>query len=73
VPCRIGSQRGFELIHTAILDTKDKKIEPNLFSDLLHTLEKGSLCGLGAGLPLPVNNILEYFKDELKPYFRGLR
>jgi NADH:ubiquinone oxidoreductase subunit F (NADH-binding) len=37
--------------------------------DLLETLEKGSLCALGGGLPLPVKNALHYFPEELNVYF----
>jgi len=37
---------------------------------LLDTLEQGSLCALGGGLPLPVKNALMYFEDELKEYFK---
>ncbi|MCB0684396.1 MAG: hypothetical protein KDC32_26310, partial [Saprospiraceae bacterium] len=32
-------------------------------------LEKGSLCALGGGMPLPVRNALQYFREELDPYF----
>ena len=41
-----------------------------LMTDLLETLEIGSLCALGGGLPLPVKNALQYFGDELKMYFK---
>ena len=44
-------------------------IDRNLFDDLLETLEIGSLCALGGGVPLPVKNALDYFEDELKSYF----
>ena len=37
--------------------------------DLLETMETGSLCALGSGLPLPVKNAMKYFEDELLPYF----
>jgi NADH-quinone oxidoreductase subunit F len=40
-----------------------------LFTDLLTTLKTSSLCALGGGIPLPVNNALEYFHEELKRYF----
>ena len=66
-PCRIGSTRGYELIEKA--RTSDVPIDVTLFSDLLETLETGSLCALGGGLPLPVKNALHYFKEELSPYF----
>jgi NADH-quinone oxidoreductase subunit F len=38
--------------------------------DLLETLEIGSLCALGGGLPLGIKNALHYFQDELQYYFR---
>ena len=45
------------------------KIDRTLFDDLLHTLEIGSLCAHGGGLPLPIRNALQYFDEELKDYF----
>ncbi len=67
-PCRIGSTRGKELLQKA--QTSQFKIDRRLFDDLLETLEKGSLCALGGGLPLPVKNALRYFEGELQGYFR---
>jgi NADH-quinone oxidoreductase subunit F len=66
-PCRLGTKRGHELAQKALTD--GYKIDRDLFRDLLDTLEKGSLCAHGGGIPLPVRNALAYFKDELKPYF----
>lgn len=63
-PCRLGSTRGKEMFEKAIHD--DYKIERNLLNDLLETMEIGSLCALGGGLPLPIKNALHYFEDELK-------
>lgn len=65
-PCRLGSQRGFELFEKAIND--DYKIDRELLDDLLETMEISSLCALGGGLPLPIKNALEFFKDELEQY-----
>jgi NADH:ubiquinone oxidoreductase subunit F (NADH-binding) len=31
----------------------------------------GSLCALGGGLPLAIRNALQYFGDELAPYFEN--
>lgn len=56
-PCRIGSVRGAELL-------VDKDYDPILLDDLLETLEQGSLCALGGGLPLAIKNLLQYFPDE---------
>lgn len=66
-PCSIGSVRGMELIQKARME--DFKIDRKLMNDLLETLEMGSLCALGGGLPLGVKNALEYFDKELKAYF----
>jgi len=67
-PCRIGSHRGMELLQKA--QNSDYKIDRQLFDDLLETLEIGSLCALGGGIPLPVKNTLHYFDNELKRYFK---
>ena len=66
-PCRLGTKRGQELAEKAI--NSDYKIDRKLFNDLLTTLEQGSLCAHGGGIPLPVRNALQYFDDELKEYF----
>ena len=66
-PCRLGTKRGHELSTKAL--NSDYKIDRKLFDDLLTTLEKGSLCAHGGGIPLPVRNALQYFESELKDYF----
>jgi len=66
-PCRIGSFRGMEMLQKA--QNSAYKIDHQLFDDLLETLEIGSLCALGGGVPLPIKNALQYFNDELKNYF----
>ena len=66
-PCRLGSTRGYELLKKA--QQSEYKIDRTLFDDLVETLEIGSLCALGGGLPLPVKNALQYFDKELSPYF----
>ncbi|MFA5299645.1 MAG: NADH-ubiquinone oxidoreductase-F iron-sulfur binding region domain-containing protein [Lutibacter sp.] len=67
-PCRIGSYRGMEMLQKA--QHENYKIDRELFDDLLETLEIGSLCALGGGIPLPVKNALQYFGGELKQYFK---
>jgi NADH-quinone oxidoreductase subunit F len=66
-PCRLGSARGHELLSGAA--EKGEVIDRKLFDDLLETMQLGSLCALGGGLPLPVKNALQYFGDELNDYF----
>jgi NADH:ubiquinone oxidoreductase subunit F (NADH-binding) len=65
-PCRIGSYRGTDLLRRAI--NHGEKIDKELFSDLLETMQLGSLCALGGGLPLPVKNVLQYFNSELEVF-----
>lgn len=66
-PCRLGTKRGQEMTHKAL--NSEYKIDRKLFQDLLTTLQQGSLCAHGGGIPLPIQNALTYFDDELKPYF----
>lgn len=66
-PCRIGSHRGYEMLQKA--QNEDYRIDRQLFDDLIETLEIGSLCALGGGIPLPLKNALNYFEEELKDYF----
>lgn len=66
-PCRLGTKRAHEMLEKA--NTSSYRIDTDLFDDLLHTLTEGSLCAHGGGIPLPVRNALEYFEEELEPYF----
>ena len=66
-PCRLGTRRGHELCTKAL--NSEYKINRDLFNDLLTTLEKGSLCAHGGGIPLPLRNAMEYFGGELEQYF----
>jgi len=68
-PCRLGSVRGQEMLNKA--QNEDYKIDRELMDDLLETLEQGSLCALGGGLPLPIKNALHYFEEELGAYFKN--
>ena len=67
-PCRLGSTRGKELIAKARAEN-DFKIDRELLTDLLDTMEQTSLCALGGGVPLPIKNVLKYFEGELASYF----
>ena len=69
-PCRLGSTRGKELIAKARADSS-YKIDRELITDLLDTMEQTSLCALGGGVPLPIKNALEHFAGELQGYFKG--
>ena len=67
-PCSIGSVRGKEMIEKS--RNGGAKMDRQLLDDLLETLEIGSLCDLGGGLPLGIKNALQYFDKELKTYFK---
>lgn len=67
-PCRIGATRGEEMMSRALHG--EEKMDRELLDDLLETMKLGSLCALGGGVPLPVENALQYFDYELKPFFK---
>ena len=58
-PCRIGLQRAFEMVE-APGDIDRRRLEA-----LLETLELGSLCAHGGGMPAPIRSLIEHFPDEL--------
>ncbi|WP_196885774.1 NADH-ubiquinone oxidoreductase-F iron-sulfur binding region domain-containing protein [Aureivirga sp. CE67] len=66
-PCRLGTKRAHEMLQKTV--QSDYKISRKLFNDLLNTLEQGSLCAHGGGIPLPAKNALQYFGDELEGFF----
>lgn len=68
-PCQIGSTRGQEMVENAIAGKQG--INNDLLNDLLETMQLGSLCALGGGVPLPIQNILQYFSDEIAPYLES--
>jgi len=68
-PCRVGATRGQEMMVAAVHG--ERKINRELLDDLLETMELGSLCAHGGGIPLPLRNALEHFADELQEYFES--
>jgi bidirectional [NiFe] hydrogenase diaphorase subunit len=58
-PCRIGLQRA----HALFAD--DAAIDRGRLEALLETLELGSLCAHGGGMPAPIRSLLRWFPDEL--------
>ena len=65
-PCSLGSVRGQELVSNAI--SGKQAMDTELLNDLLETMQLGSLCALGGGVPLPIQNILQYFEYEIRPF-----
>ena len=58
-PCRIGLQRGLEMVETP------GPIDRAKLEALLETLELGSLCAHGGGLPAPIRSLIAHFPEEL--------
>lgn len=67
-PCKLGSVRGQEMVQDAIAGKQ--LLDQELLDDLLETMQLGSLCALGGGVPLPIQNILQYFSEEIRPYIK---
>lgn len=71
-PCRIGAVRGTELFDQFLDATgeetgvTDDKL--NLLTELCETMKLGSLCALGGMIPIPIENLLEYFPEEIEKY-----
>jgi NADH:ubiquinone oxidoreductase subunit F (NADH-binding) len=68
-PCRIGSVRGKEMFIQALQG--ENLLDKELLDDLLQTMQQGSLCALGGGVPLPVKNALQYFMGEMQHLFNA--
>lgn len=58
-PCRIGLQRGLEMVEGP------GQIDRARLEALLETLELGSLCAHGGGMPAPIRSLIAHFPDEL--------
>ncbi|MDP2342733.1 MAG: NADH-ubiquinone oxidoreductase-F iron-sulfur binding region domain-containing protein [Deltaproteobacteria bacterium] len=52
-PCRVG---------TSMLASRSDR---SALERLLDTLEMGSMCGFGLGVPAPIRDLLKHFPDEL--------
>jgi len=59
-PCRIGLQRAH-----ALFAEDAPPIDRGRLEALLETLELGSLCAHGGGMPAPIRSLLRWFPDEL--------
>jgi NADH:ubiquinone oxidoreductase subunit F (NADH-binding)/NADH:ubiquinone oxidoreductase subunit E len=58
-PCRIGLQRAHEMF------AADAPVDRQRLEELLETLELGSLCAHGGGMPAPIRSLLAHWPDEL--------
>jgi NADH:ubiquinone oxidoreductase subunit F (NADH-binding)/NADH:ubiquinone oxidoreductase subunit E len=58
-PCRIGLQRAVEMVE------RPGSVDRARLEALLETLELGSLCAHGGGMPAPIRSLIAHFPDEL--------
>jgi NADH:ubiquinone oxidoreductase subunit F (NADH-binding)/NADH:ubiquinone oxidoreductase subunit E len=58
-PCRIGLRRGYEMF------AGSEPVPHEKFERLLETLEVGSLCAHGGGMPAPLRSLIAHFPEEL--------
>jgi NADH-quinone oxidoreductase subunit F len=58
-PCRIGLQRGLEMVE------RPGPVDRERLEALLETLELASLCAHGGGMPAPIRSLIKHFPDEL--------
>ncbi|MEO7917391.1 MAG: NADH-ubiquinone oxidoreductase-F iron-sulfur binding region domain-containing protein [Dokdonella sp.] len=62
-PCRIGSQRGVEVIDH-LLAEPDNTAHETLLRSLCDTMTSGSLCAMGGLIPMPVLSALNHFPED---------
>jgi len=62
-PCRIGAQRGEEVIRR-IRNDRQRTNNLQLLKELCETMEKGSLCAMGGMTPYPVMSALKHFPED---------
>jgi NADH:ubiquinone oxidoreductase subunit F (NADH-binding)/NADH:ubiquinone oxidoreductase subunit E len=58
-PCRIGLQRAYEMVD------RPGDLDRDKLEALLETLELGSLCAHGGGMPAPIRSLIAHFPEEL--------
>ena len=62
-PCRIGSQRGVEVIDK-ITQNQNRTQQVSLLRDLCDTMLNGSLCAMGGMTPYPVLSALNHYPQD---------
>ncbi|HKT54806.1 MAG TPA: NADH-ubiquinone oxidoreductase-F iron-sulfur binding region domain-containing protein [Caulobacteraceae bacterium] len=62
-PCRLGAQRGVEVVDRVVAG--DRPVENiEVLKDLCETMKYGSLCALGGFTPYPVMSALTHFPED---------
>jgi formate dehydrogenase iron-sulfur subunit len=71
-PCRIGSNRGVEVVDR-IVAGEHRAENLAVLEDLCHTMKFGSLCALGGFTPYPVMSALTHFPEDFGAVRRPLQ
>jgi NADP-reducing hydrogenase subunit HndC len=68
-PCRIGTQRTYEIIER-ISQGQGKLEELDKLLDLANEMERASNCGLGQTAAVPIRDMLKHFRTEVEAHIR---
>jgi ferredoxin len=68
--CRLGTRRMLDLLEK-IRSGKGKEQDLIHLEKLAHSVQQGSLCGLGKTAPNPVLSTLLYFRQEYEAHLNG--
>ncbi len=69
--CRIGTKHMLNII-TRLSEGKASLSEIDDLEKLCHSVQEGSLCGLGKTAPNPVLTGLKYFREEYEEHTKGI-
>jgi NADH:ubiquinone oxidoreductase subunit F (NADH-binding)/NADH:ubiquinone oxidoreductase subunit E len=71
VPCRLGSQKMVDIIHS-LTQGKAAGDARQTIDKLADTLLMTSICGLGQVVPAPILSVIHYFREELEAHAQNL-
>jgi NADH-quinone oxidoreductase subunit F len=64
-PCRLGMRRGRELVQGLVEGAQPYGDPLAMLTSLCETMQHGSLCAHGGGLPAPIRSIVTHWPEEL--------
>ncbi|HLF73251.1 MAG TPA: NADH-quinone oxidoreductase subunit NuoF [Anaerolineales bacterium] len=66
-PCRIGTQRAYEIVER-ITQGQGRLEELDRLLSLAHEMERASNCGLGQTAAVPIRDMLKHFRTEVEAH-----
>ena len=69
--CRVGTKHMLNII-TRLSEGKASLAEIDELEQLCHSVQEGSMCGLGKTAPNPVLTGLRYFREEYEAHTKGI-